>query len=187
MSHMSTAEKEYDMQNLKKTLVALLAAIATVFTFGVGTASADYGADVTVSGSTATVTFHGLTPGNMYRVRYDDTNVSSVVLAKYVYSNEAAAHQDGTLTATYTFRDSAKPGDQIAAVLVDANNNDVVTATITVPATGTNNGGTTTGGTTSNDTIAKTGAAVAPYGVAVVLLAAAGIALFAVRKSTARR
>ena len=34
---------------------------------------------------------------------------------------------------------------------------------------------------------ADTGAAIAPYGVAIALLAAAGIALFAVRKSTTRR
>ena len=40
---------------------------------------------------------------------------------------------------------------------------------------------------TTTATTANTGAAIAPYGVAVVLLAAAGIALFAVRKNTTRR
>ena len=47
-------------------------------------------------------------------------------------------------------------------------------------------GATVTYGTTTATT-ANTGAAIAPYGVAVVLLAAAGIALFAVRKNTTRR
>lgn len=42
-----------------------------------------------------------------------------------------------------------------------------------------------TSGTTTTTTTNT--AAIAPYGVAVVLLAAAGIALFAVRKSTTRR
>ncbi len=56
------------------------------------------------------------------------------------------------------------------------------TATIQVPATGTDDQSGTTTATTAN-----TGAAIAPYGVAVVLLAAAGIALFAVRKNTTRR
>ena len=182
------------MKNFKKTLVALVATIAAVFGMGFGVSAAnavDYGAEVAVSGKVATVTFSGLTPGAEYRVQYDNAVYSNVTLASLVYSNAAKAHQDGTLTATYTFRDGAKAGDQVKATLVDAAGNVVTTATITVPATGAgDNEGTSNGsseGSTEEGGLAKTGAAIAPYAVAVVLLAAAGIALVDVRKNAARR
>ena len=56
------------------------------------------------------------------------------------------------------------------------------TAPIKVPATGTGDQSASAAPTT-----AQTGASIAPYAVAVVLLVAAGIALFAVRKNTTRR
>lgn len=56
--------------------------------------------------------------------------------------------------------------------------NPVATASVTVAATGE--------GTAKKNETASTGAAIAPYVVAVVLLAAAGISLVAVRKSSAR-
>ena len=68
------------------------------------------------------------------------------------------------------------------SIIMESSNDSRNPYTIQVPATGTGDQSGTTTATTAN-----TGAAIAPYGVAVVLLAAAGIALFAVRKNTTRR
>ena len=83
------------------------------------------------------------------------------------------------MTLLYTFK-ASQAGKTITVKAVAASG--TKTATIQVPATGTGDQSGTTTATTAN-----TGAAIAPYGVAVVLLAAAGIALFAVRKNTTRR
>ena len=104
-------------------------------------------------------------PNESVTVYYDDAIVADVQQIAEV-SKTFTAKADGSLTLLYTFKAS-----QAAK-----------TATIQVPATGTGDQSGTTTATTAN-----TGAAIAPYGVAVVLLAAAGIALFAVRKSTTRR
>lgn len=177
---------------MKKKIVAILATIAAVFGFGFAANSAmaadKYGATGTVSGNVATFTFTGLTPGQYYVVSYDDTTVENVTLAATKYSNAAKAHEDGTLTATYTFKKgfagtissqifvSNASGDPIGAALASAS--------VTVAATGAGD----TNGTTANGSAqtANTGAAIAPYVVAVVLLAAAGISLVAVRKSSTR-
>ncbi|MGO5068834.1 hypothetical protein [Bifidobacterium catenulatum] len=168
---------------MKKKIVAILATIAAVFGFGFAANTAmAYGATGTVSGNVATFTFTGLTPGQYYVVSYDDTTVENVTLAATKYSNAAKAHEDGTLTATYTFKKgfagtinsqifvSNASGDPINAALASA--------AVTVAATGE--------GTAKKNETASTGAAIAPYVVAVVLLAAAGISLVAVRKSSAR-
>ena len=84
------------------------------------------------------------------------------------------------MTLLYTFK-ASQAGKTIAVKAVGAVSG-TKTATIQVPATGT---GDQSG--TATTTTADTGAAIAPYGVAIALLAAAGIALFAVRKSTTRR
>ena len=90
---------------MKKKIVAILATIAAVFGFGFAANTAmAYGATGTVSGNVATFTFTGLTPGQRYVVSYDDTTVENVTLAATKYSNAAPAHEDGTLTATYTFK-----------------------------------------------------------------------------------
>ena len=99
----------------------------------------------------------------------------------------------GGTTATVTFpAGTFQPNESVTVYYDDAGKTIAVkavgavsgtkTATIQVPATGTGDQSGTTTATTAN-----TGAAIAPYGVAVVLLAAAGIALFAVRKNTTRR
>jgi hypothetical protein len=88
---------------MKKKIVAILATIAAVFGFGFAANTAmAYGATGTVSGNVATFTFTGLTPGQRYVVSYDDTTVENVTLAATKYSNVKEAHEDGTLTATYT-------------------------------------------------------------------------------------
>lgn len=169
---------------MKKKIVAILATIAAVFGFGFAANTAmAYGATGTVSGNVATFTFTGLTPGQSYVVSYDDTTVENVTLAATKYSNAAKAHKDGTLTATYTFKAgfAGTITSSIYAAVDGANEPTgaaLATASVTVAATGE--------GTAKKNETASTGAAIAPYVVAVVLLAAAGISLVAVRKSSAR-
>ena len=165
---------------MKKKIVAILATIAAVFGFGFAANTAmAYGATGTVSGNVATFTFTGLTPGQRYVVSYDDTTVENVTLAATKYSNVKEAHKDGTLTATYTFK-SGTIASSIYAVDGAGNPTGaaLASASVTVAATGE--------GTAKKNETASTGAAIAPYVVAVVLLAAAGISLVAVRKSSAR-
>ena len=162
---------------MKKKIVAILATIAAVFGFGFAANTAmAYGATGTVSGNVATFTFTGLTPGQRYVVSYDDTTVENVTLTATKYSNVKEAHKDGTLTATYTFKSGFAGTIASSIYAVDGAGNP--TGSVTVAATGE--------GTAKKNETASTGAAIAPYVVAVVLLAAAGISLVAVRKSSAR-
>lgn len=172
---------------MKKKIVAILATIAAVFGFGFAANTAmAYGATGEVSGNVATFTFTGLTPGQRYVVSYDDTTVENVTLTATKYSNVKEAHKDATLTATLTATYTLKSGfaGTIASSIyaVDGAGNPtgaaLATASVTVAATGE--------GTAKKNETASTGAAIAPYVVAVVLLAAAGISLVAVRKSSAR-
>lgn len=168
---------------MKKKIMAVLATIAAVLGFGFATNTAmadDYGATVTYGGTTATVTFPAGTfqPNESVTVYYDDAIVADVRQIAEV-SKTFTAQADGSLTLLYTFK-ASQAGKTITVRAVAASG--IKTATIQVPATGTGDQSGTTTATTAN-----TGAAIAPYGVAVVLLAAAGIALFAVRKSTTRR
>ena len=158
---------------MKKKIVAILATIAAVFGFGFAANTAmAYGATGTVSGNVATFTFTGLTPGQRYVVSYDDTTVENVTLTATKYSNVKEAHEDGTLTATYTFK-SGFAGTIASSIYA-------------VDGAGNPTGAATGEGTAKKNETASTGAAIAPYVVAVVLLAAAGISLVAVRKSSAR-
>lgn len=168
---------------MKKKIMAVLAVIAAVLGFGFATNTAmadDYGATVTYGGTTATVTFPAGTfrPNESVTVYYDDAIVADVQQIAEV-SKTFTAKADGSLTLLYTFK-ASQAGKTITVRAVAASG--TKTATIQVPATGTGDQSGTTTATTAN-----TGAAIAPYGVAVVLLAAAGIALFAVHKSTTRR
>lgn len=117
-------------------------------------------------------------PNESVTVYYDDAIVADVQQIAEV-SKTFTAKADGSLTLLYTFK-ASQAGKTIAVKAVGAVSG-TKTATIQVPATGTGDQSGTTTTTTTNT------AAIAPYGVAVVLLAAAGIALFAVRKSTTRR
>lgn len=175
---------------MKKKIVAILATIAAVFGFGFAANSAmavdQYGATGTVSGNVATFTFTGLTPGQYYVVSYDDTTVENVTLAATKYSKAAKAHDDGTLTATYTFKKgfAGTISSQIFASDAEGHHTGaaLASASVTVAATGTGAADAAANGSAQT---ASTGAAIAPYAVAVVLLAAAGISLVAVRKSSA--
>ena len=159
---------------MKKKIMAVLAVIAAVLGFGFATNTA-------MADDYATVTFPAGTfqPNESVTVYYDDAIVADVQQIAEV-SKTFTAKADGSLTLLYTFK-ASQAGKTIAVKAVGAVSG-TKTATIQVPATGTGDQSGTTTATTAN-----TGAAIAPYGVAVVLLAAAGIALFAVRKSTTRR
>ena len=167
---------------MKKKIMAVLATIAAVLGFGFATNTAmadDYGATVTYGGATVTFPAGTFQPNESVTVYYDDAIVADVQQIAEV-SKTFTAKADGSLTLLYTFK-ASQAGKTIAVKAVGAVSG-TKTATIQVPATGTGDQSGTTTATTAN-----TGAAIAPYGVAVVLLAAAGIALFAVRKNTTRR
>ena len=181
---------------MKKKIVAILATIAAVFGFGfaANSAMADDQYGVTgagsISGSVATFTFRNLTPNKSYVVSYDDTAVESATLASIKFSNAAPAHSDGTLTATYNVK--AGFSGTITSTIYAADDKGKATgpalasASVTVAATGAGTAAGTANGANGSAQTASTGAAIAPYAVAVVLLAAAGISLVAVRKSSAR-
>ena len=189
---------------MKKTIMAVLATIIATLGLGfaAGTAVAEpYGANVTVSGTTATVTFQSGTfePNETVTVTWDDNVIRDV---QQIGARTFTAKSDGSLSLRYIFQ----PGQagQTVTVTVSAESG-THSATVTLPATGagdqsgdssasgsgtTGSGtnGTTDGGSsiTAGTTVAKTGATIAPYGVAAVLLAAAGVALIAVRKTSRR-
>ena len=118
-------------------------------------------------------------PNESVTVHYDGAIVADVQQIATV-SKTFTAKADGSLTLLYTFK-ASQAGKTIAVTAVGAVSG-TKTTTIQVPATRTGDQSDTTTTTT-----ADTGAAIAPYGVAIALLAAAGIALFAVRKNTTRR
>ena len=165
---------------MKKKIVALLATIAAVLGFGfaANTAMADpYGSTGAVEGNTVSFSFAGLTPNGDVTVTADDNVVSDIV---QVVSRTFKADAQGTLAVKYILKEGVAPGTVITATATDVTTGKTVTASATVPATGTGTG------TTATNTVPQTGAAVAPYAVAVVLLAAAGYAVFAARKASTR-
>ena len=169
---------------MKKKIVAILATIAAVFGFGFATNSAmavdQYGATGKVEGSTVTFTFTNLPKGRYY-VASESEAVSAITLAAAKSNIVSITVDNGTATATFTVKASCND-TKVTATLYNADTNEALTsADVTVPATGACE--TTTNGSAQT---ANTGAAIAPYIVAVVLLAAAGISLVAVRKSSAR-
>lgn len=95
---------------MKKKIMAVLATIAAVLGFGFATNTAmadDYGATVTYSGTTATVTFPAGTfqPNESVTVYYDDAIVADVQQIAEV-SKTFTAKADGSLTLLYTFKAS---------------------------------------------------------------------------------
>lgn len=165
---------------MKKKIVALLATIAAMLGFGfaANTAMADpYGSTGAVEGNTVSFSFAGLTPNGDVTVTADDNVVSDIV---QVVSRTFKADAQGTLAVKYILKEGVAPGTVITATATDVTTGKTVTASATVPATGTGTG------TTATNTVPQTGAAVAPYAVAVVLLAAAGYAVFAARKASTR-
>ena len=121
---------------MKKKIMAVLATIAAVLGFGFATNTAmadDYGATVTYSGTTATVTFPAGTfqPNESVTVYYDDAIVADVQQIAEV-SKTFTAKADGSLTLLYTFK-ASQAGKTIAVKAVGAVSG-TKTATIQVPA-----------------------------------------------------
>lgn len=163
---------------MKKKIVALLAAIAAVLGFGfaTGTAMADpYGQPGTVEGNVVTFSFSGLTPEGEVTVSADDNVVSDIVK---IISRTFNADEQGNLSVKFILKDGVAAGTVVKATATDKTTGKTVTLEATVPSTGDTAG--------PKDEVAQTGASVAPYAVAVVLLAAAGCAVFAARKAGAR-
>lgn len=163
---------------MKKKIVALLAAIAAVLGFGfaTGTAMADpYGQPGVVEGNSVSFTFQGLTENGNVTVTADDAVVSNIV---QVISRTFKADENGTLTVKFTLKDGVAAGTVVKATAKDETTGKIVTLEATVPSTGA--------GAQTGNQVPQTGASVAPYAVAVVLLAAAGCAVFAARKAGAR-
>lgn len=173
---------------MKKKIVAILATIAAVFGFGFAANTAmavDYGPTGAgkVSGNTAVFTFKNLDNSKTYIVSSDDQNgnLTGIKLAKVIYSNPAQP-TNGVLTATYTFKEgfaapTIPPSTRLTAPMQLES---CATASVDrrqLPAKAP---------AKKNETASTPDAAIAPYVVAVVLLAAAGISLVAVRKSSAR-
>lgn len=211
------------MKNLKNKIVALvsaLCALAAFIGFAPAAAMADetgsYGANVTVNGTTATVTVNFRADeiaqyGEYVYVEADSKLVAQVVPAADIQNAEVfyAGHVTAEKpTVTFTFKLTSAATCQGGKVEYNVylgknkvtNNNDELTNAQTAEAdlskalySGSANvpavGNTCapTSNNNSNGTTANTGASVLPYGIAVVLLALAGAAVLAVRKQQVRR
>lgn len=165
---------------MKKKIVAILATIAAVFGFGFAANTAmavDYGSingNATASTTSVTFTFTGLTPNGKVKVEYFDPVIDVRPIAEKTFTADA----NGTLKLQYILKEGTPAGTTITATVTDLTTGKTASASAITPATGE--------GTAKKNETASTGAAIAPYVVAVVLLAAAGISLVAVRKSSAR-
>lgn len=169
---------------MKKKIVALLAAIAAVFGFGFASSTAmaaGYGETATVSGNVATIGYPAgtFTAGAPIIVTADDTYVSDVKLVAMRDFPAGNAKSDGSANLQYTLTDAAvqaiAEGKTVTVTATDG------THTVETALTKANIAQTGEG-----SKVPQTGASVAPYAVAVVLLAAAGCAVFAARKAGAR-
>lgn len=169
---------------MKKKIVALLAAIAAVFGFGFASSTAmaaGYGETATVSGNVATIGYPAgtFTAGAPITVTADDTYVSDVKLVAMRNFQPGNAKSDGSANLQYTLTDAAvqaiAEGKTVTVTATDG------THTVETALTKANIAQTGEG-----PKVPQTGASVAPYAVAVVLLAAAGCAVFAARKAGAR-
>lgn len=166
---------------MRKHIIALVAAVATLFgaLSITGTAMAEGYATPSTDGSSVSFSFTGLTPNGRVAVSYDTATVSDVV---QIASKTFNADAKGTLNVKYVLQKNVSAGTVIKATATDEETGAVQTAQATVPNTGTNNN--TTG--TTKTPLKETGASVAPYAIAVVLMAAAGIAVISIRKAHAR-
>jgi hypothetical protein len=183
------------MNSLKKKIVALVAAAAAIFAVGMGTSSAfaeDYGTvgNPTVSGNVVTVPV--TVSDELYEagftsvmVTVDDAIVSNVQVAGM--KEFGPFPLSPTTPHTVNLKFTLKSGK--FEIAVSAYNQETkqkvsigsIPVDVTLPATGPD----TT--TEPKDETAKTGAAIAPYAIAVVLLAVAGIVIIAVRKRSNTR
>lgn len=184
-----------------KKISALVAAIATVllsvFAFAPSALAADYSATINSSANadgtaTVTVTLDEATVNAGYTyvgVQVDSADVSNVKLAAQktygwwkVNSARTAKFTFTTLNCNDTKFEVLAAKDAQGAVAVE-----VGESTVKFPATCKVSDTVVTSATSdsskSGALLAQTGATVMPYAVAALLLAAAGVAMFALRKS----
>lgn len=175
---------------MKKKIMALLAAIATVLGLGFASSTAfavDYGATITVNGNVATASYSAGTfqPNESFTVSFDEAYVSNVQQIAMKTWGPFKADENGAanivITLTEAGRKAAEEGKLTATVTGDKG------TTITSPVVAAATPATGTGDQSADNVVAHTGASIAPYVIAVILLVAAGVALFAVRKGTQQR
>lgn len=176
---------------MKKKIVALFAAIAAVFGFGfaANTAmAADYSGTAAISGNVVSFTLGGFKAGELVDVTYDDTYVASAqvltVANKTVFGK---AGDTGKVQVNYTLKAGTPAGTVITATAKGRESGVTASASYTVKtAVGEGTGSASEGTGSASNELGNTGASIAPYALAVVLLAAAGFSVFAARKASAR-
>lgn len=187
-----------------KKISALFAAIATVllsvFAFAPSALAADYSATVNSQANedgtaTITVTLDENTYAAGYQyvgVQVDSANVGNVTLAAQKTYGWWKVNSSRTAKVKLTTLNCNDSKVTVYAAKDAQGNNAMETAQTTVdfPATCKVSDATTVsstsaaGATSGSNTLAQTGATVAPYAIAAVLLAAAGAAALALRKSS---
>ena len=160
---------------MKKKIVAVLAAIAAVFGFGFASNAAmaePYGVNGTVEGNVVTLVAPAGTfaPNETLSITVDTEVVSNVEFAA-AKTYTGKAHEDGSAKIVLTL--TGKVAGNYNFTVKGEESGKTYNATVTLPAVG-------------EPKTPSTGASVAPFAVAVALLAAAGVAVAAVRKTNAR-
>lgn len=176
---------------MKKKIVALFAAIAAVLGFGfaANTAMADeYGSTGEINGNVVAFSLEGFTPGETVVVTYDDTYVAAAQVVTVANKTaEGTAGKTGKVQVNYTLKAGTPAGTVITATAKGQESGHVATASVTVKtAVGEGTGSASEGTGSASNELGNTGASIAPYALAVVLLAAAGFSVFAARKASAR-
>lgn len=193
------------MKKITAIVTAFAAMLLSVFALAPTAMAADYSATITPGTSegvaTITVTIDEATAQKYpyVAIAYDNTQISSVTAAAYVHTNweevTSTFSKDGSnFVKTYKVA-TLNCKDAKISVLgsKDASDGDDVTLqTKTVSfantcTTGSNKNVAVSGTAgSSRRTTAQTGTVVMPYIIALGLMVAAGVALFAVRKGNAR-
>ena len=201
------------MASIKNRVAAAFAAVAALlaaFVLAPVASAADYGTVVpSISGNTVTVTV--TVTDDLYNQGYtqvyvtaDDTFVENIVqVANKTWGPfTLSTTSPHTATLKYTFKDcvSSATFSAYAKNPSTGNTQAIDSATVKAPTAGNctaSNDGTTNGssssatssttGSASSNKLAKTGTVMLPYLTAVAVLAVAGAAVFAVRRSLNRR
>lgn len=129
-------------------------------------------ADVTLAANMNTYKYLGTVDRDDYTLKLKLTDQAKSEAANV----QVQVYMSKTKTSSY---DELLNSDYVTAVAIDANGNTSQNLTYNVPAVGETTEQTTTQATGS---VAQTGAAIAPYAIAVILLAAAGTAILTTRR-----
>lgn len=127
-------------------------------------------ADVTLAANVNSYKYLGTANGDDYTLRLKLTDQTRSKASNV----HIQVHMSKTRTGSY---EELMNSDYVTATAIDANGNSSQHLTYNVPAIGE-----TTEQTQQIDTIAQTGAAIAPYAIAVILLTAAGTAILTTRR-----